>query len=152
MSKPSKTRFIRLIPAAAVMILIFIHSAMPADLSSAESGWLVDLLARLLHFAVSTDTLTLVVRKAAHFTEFLLLGMSLKWGLQSKHARPPQPREYLSAFLIGTAYAVTDEIHQLFVPGRSCELRDICIDMLGVLTGMLFIYIREAARSKKKNP
>ena len=43
----------------------------------------------------------------------------------------------LAAWLIGTAYAVTDEFHQSFVPGRSCELRDVMIDSCGVLTGVL---------------
>ena len=41
------------------------------------------------------------------------------------------------AFAIGALYAVSDEIHQIFVPGRSCELRDILIDSAGVLVGIL---------------
>ena len=34
-------------------------------------------------------------------------------------------------------YAVTDEVHQYFVPGRSCELRDVLVDTSGALTGIL---------------
>ena len=48
---------------------------------------------------------------------------------------------FFSAWGIGTFYAVTDEIHQLFSPGRSCEFRDMCIDCAGVLTGILLIIL-----------
>ena len=37
--------------------------------------------------------------------------------------------------LTGVAYAMTDEIHQLFVPGRSCQVTDVLIDSAGVLFG-----------------
>ena len=36
---------------------------------------------------------------------------------------------------------MTDEIHQLFVPGRSGEIRDVCIDSLGVITGIIIFLI-----------
>ena len=127
-----RNRLIRLLPAAAVMLLIFLHSAMPADMSSAESGFLVGILIKLFHQSVSAETLTFITRKAAHFTEYLLLGLTLRWGLDSS---------LLHVWLIGAAYAVTDEIHQLFVPGRSCEFRDICIDAIGVLAGVLLMKV-----------
>ena len=125
-----KKRLIRLLPAAAVMLLIFLHSAMPADMSSAESGFLVDILIRLFHLPVSAEILTFITRKAAHFTKYLLLGVSLRWGMESS---------ILHVWMIGAVYAVTDEIHQMFVPGRSCEFRDICIDAAGVLVGILLM-------------
>ena len=78
-----RKRFIRLIPAALIMLLIFLHSAMPADMSSAESGFLVDILTKVFHLTISVETLTFIIRKAAHFTEYLLLGLSLRWGMES---------------------------------------------------------------------
>ena len=39
------------------------------------------------------------------------------------------------------ARAVLDEVHQAFVPGRSCELRDVCIDSAGVLLGAAFLLL-----------
>ena len=45
---------------------------------------------------------------------------------------------------------MTDEIHQLFISGRSGEIRDVCIDSLGVITGiiiLLIILIRRERRS-----
>ena len=37
--------------------------------------------------------------------------------------------------LVSILYAISDEIHQLFIPGRSCQITDICIDTLGILIG-----------------
>ena len=42
----------------------------------------------------------------------------------------------LISWLCGTLYAMTDEFHQLFVPGRSGEIRDVCLDSAGVLVGV----------------
>ena len=38
-------------------------------------------------------------------------------------------------------YAITDEFHQYFIPGRSAEIRDVLIDSSGALTGILFVII-----------
>jgi VanZ family protein len=51
-----------------------------------------------------------------------------------------QPRQMWGlAWMLGTAYAVTDELHQRFVPERSCEPRDMCIDAAGVALGALIM-------------
>ena len=44
---------------------------------------------------------------------------------------------FLIAFLISTAYALTDEIHQFFIPGRACAFFDFGLD----LTGIVFSFI-----------
>ena len=80
------------------------------------------------------DKFTFAIRKCAHFSLYLCLGalVSLTAGR----------RKVLSIGSAGTMifcflYAVSDEIHQHFVPGRSCEFRDVMIDTSGALTGML---------------
>lgn len=120
---------LRFIPAAILMAVIFFHSAMPAEQSLAESSLITDLLLRLFHVTLAPQFMTFLVRKAAHFTEYFLLGTSLRWASDSSGIM----------WAAGTLYAVTDEVHQLLVPGRSCELRDICIDAAGVLTGVLLM-------------
>ena len=67
----------------------------------------------------------------------------------SKGKAVPIKRLCLTAWLIAAAYAVTDEIHQLFVPGRSCEFRDICIDAVGVLAGVLLMRAIERRQIRK---
>lgn len=122
------------------MAFIFFQSALPADLSSQESGVIVDLIMRFFEsiLPVGREAIVFAVRKGAHFTEYLILGAVLvqavkEWnsaskvsGVSSGAEAAPDPRMSaaggaLAAWLIGTAYAVTDEFHQSFVPGRSCE-------------------------------
>lgn len=104
---------------------------------------------------IANETLQPIVRKLAHFSIYTLLGFfTINYALacekgngrcytneqcspiQSKRSRN---KIILYSWLFGTLYAVTDEIHQFFVPGRSCEIRDVCIDSLGVLTGIIFV-------------
>lgn len=78
------------------------------------------------------------VRKTAHFFEYAVLG-GLFAGvfLQSRSGRKERSLQRIKAWTAGTAYAVTDEIHQLFVPGRACMWTDVVLDSAGVLTGVL---------------
>lgn len=44
-----------------------------------------------------------------------------------------------NAFILGFIYAVTDELHQLFVPGRQAAITDVGIDTAGILLGLLLV-------------
>jgi VanZ family protein len=68
----------------------------------------------------------LVLRKLAHFVEFAVLGALLARALAEPYA-----------FLASVGYAVLDEVHQSFVPGRAGTPRDVVIDVLGVAAGIL---------------
>ncbi len=139
---------------AAIMAFIFFQSALPADLSSRESGRVVDLLVRLFQGIMPIDrqTMVFIVRKGAHFAEYTILGGFLvpavtEW-MAVDTTSVPAAMERIISWLVGTLYAVTDEIHQYFVPGRSCELRDIGIDSCGVLAGVLVVSL--LMRSKER--
>ena len=132
----------------AIMIYIFIHSAFPADLSSRESAFFVRVV--LLFWDADPGLVTHLVRKCAHFTEFALLGASLlpaacdlydrrQSGDAGRSSAGVRRAAGVGAWLFGTLYAVTDEVHQIFVAGRSCELTDVLIDSAGVLAGVLAI-------------
>jgi VanZ family protein len=69
----------------------------------------------------------LVLRKIAHAAEFALLGALL--ARATGRAGP--------AFAIGVLYAVSDEVHQSFVPGRLGSPLDVAIDTVGVVAGIL---------------
>ena len=103
---------------------------------------------------IDPEMLSFIVRKCAHFAEYTLLGWSLALTTADYLERVRETRrdvpsgaqlgastkaQIIAPWLIGTAYAVTDEIHQSFVPGRSCEVRDIVIDSCGVLVGALIV-------------
>ena len=73
------------------------------------------------------------VRKMAHATEYAILGClltNLCLSLSMKKAS-------MWSWLMGSAYAATDEFHQLFVPGRSGQITDVMIDSVGCLIGCL---------------
>ena len=117
------------------------QSALPADLSSGESGLIVDWIMKVMEdiLPFGRETVVFAVRKGAHFTEYLIFGAVLVPAVREWRAAPGLLRtgSVPAAWLVGTAYAMTDEFHQAFVPGRSCEFRDMVIDSCGVLTGVL---------------
>ena len=134
----------RIIPVL-IMIFIFVQSAFPADLSSRESGLIVSLVR---HFwDADPETITYAVRKCAHFIEYSALGWSLLLPVTNRFGRCGG----LYAWVFGSLYAVTDEIHQIFVEGRSCELGDILLDSAGVLTGLLIAFALSMIRAGKQN-
>ena len=122
----------------AVMLFIFIQSAMPGKISGAESNIIVQFIAGITGW--NEEVLSVFVRKAAHFTEFLILGICLS--VNMRDLMPHITAKYLwAAWFIGTVYAMTDEFHQLFVPGRVGSLTDICIDSAGVACGVIICCI-----------
>jgi VanZ family protein len=119
-----------------IMVVIFVHSAMPAEMSSIESSVFERFVASIL--GVAPESVTFAVRKCAHFTEYLVLGLFMMLAAANAKRRGVFFTGLIT-WIIGTAYAISDEVHQIFVPGRSCELRDMCIDAAGVLCGVLII-------------
>tara|TARA_B100001123_G_scaffold380843_1_gene450767 strand:+ start:1174 stop:1488 length:315 start_codon:yes stop_codon:yes gene_type:complete len=70
-----------------------------------------------------------------HFVEFGVLSLLVYRALYRKHVDWTKAAA-ISIFFCLT-YAISDELHQTFVPGRHPSLSDIVIDVLGVITGML---------------
>ena len=91
------------------------------------------------------------VRKCAHATEYAVLGVLI---LRTAYSflEDSGKRSMLICWCAGTAYAASDELHQLFVPGRSCQFRDVCIDSAGVLAGVLVFSLikHEIVKYKEK--
>lgn len=146
MNKPNTNSklHIHAIVTIIIMIFIFVQSALPSDLSQQESGVFVAFVIKSLQ--IDPEMLSFVVRKCAHFAEFTLLGWSVALtvadyleSLRAAGRDVPGGAQLWLPWLIGTAYAVTDEFHQYFVPGRSCEVRDMLIDSCGVLVGVLIV-------------
>ena len=141
-----KTGIIWLILMLIWMTVIFSFSARKADESAAMSHSVGKEIGELVipgfgswpedkqeQFAEKID---FPVRKCAHATEYAVLGV-LILGTAYSFSEDHGKRMILCCWCAGTAYAATDEIHQLFVPGRSCQFRDVCIDSAGILTGIV---------------
>ena len=75
------------------------------------------------------------IRKAAHAMEYAVLGGLLVLMYGSYGIIGKKGMAY--GILTGVAYAMTDEIHQLFVAGRSCQVTDVLIDSTGVVFGSI---------------
>lgn len=125
------------------MITIFWFSSQVGDDSSATSGNTIRKIVKFFYTNITTENLELIVqtlqpfvRKLAHFTiytigGFLLYNLSIQLKLKSK---------FINSLGFGILYAISDEIHQFFVPGRSCRIFDVFVDTCGLITGIT-IYI-----------
>ncbi|MCX6151698.1 MAG: VanZ family protein [Ignavibacteriales bacterium] len=80
--------------------------------------------------------------KLEHFAAYTILAILLcfTYLFQSKfkflNARP-----YLFTLLTAILYGSIDEIHQLFIPGRACDIRDLTADSIGGIIGIIIVYI-----------
>ncbi len=112
------------------MGVIFWFSSRTAEVSTGQSNvfvsWLINLFGE-------SELWVFIVRKSAHCLEFT--GLSLLVNFAFYYTRGKKSLIY--SVILTSLYAVTDEIHQLFVEGRSCELRDWAIDTFGALIGAL---------------
>ena len=154
----NRTRVIAILSIVAVIAMcgfIFFMSARPADESDAMS---LGIVGRIIGFIIPgydqmsaadqlywQQTLNYPVRKTAHFLEYAALGaLMLNMIVQVTRAQGRNPRAVLKrlaaeAWALSTIYAATDEVHQLFVSGRTGKPTDVLIDSAGVLVGVLFV-------------
>ena len=110
----------RLFPALTILWLLFIwgHSLLPASVSGAESGHWLALLQGVLPWLTDYS-----IRKAAHFTEFAVLGGLMLASLPVRGLSGASER-----LLAGLLAAMIDESIQLFSPGRSGQITDVTVD------------------------
>lgn len=78
-----------------------------------------------------------VIRKLAHFSIYMVVGI-LMMLLMSTYKIKQLDRIAIS-LITGILYASSDEIHQLFIPGRSAMITDVMIDTLGVFVGITLV-------------
>lgn len=91
-----------------------------------------------------------IIRKIAHFSIYTLVGFLLMALFSTYENIKRKYQIYISA-IIGILYAISDEIHQSFTPGRGPKITDVFIDSLGVFFGMtLILLIVEIINRKNK--
>ena len=120
---------------AAWMSVIYIMSAMPGDVSGEQSGMVTELMLAVIRLifgqgaadAVSIEMLSLLVRKAAHMTEYAVLFLLYRRALVLSGAKRPG----FTALVMSVCYAATDEWHQSFIADRNPSPIDVGIDTLG---------------------
>lgn len=129
------------------MLAIFLMSNEIAGTSSARSD---EIVRTIQSFGVSApaDLLTILVRKAAHISAYFVLGILL-FNLLKEYGLAVKKMIFVS-IAVAMLYACTDEIHQMFVPGRSGEVRDVLIDTAGAAVGVA-VYAALHSRLYKKS-
>ena len=132
------------------MLGIFMFSAQPAVSSDKMSGSVayrtVVFYNQMFHMDLTEPELedyaqdvNYPIRKIAHMTEYALLAGLAFFCLIGYEAC--KDKAYWLALILTFLYAVTDEVHQLFVQGRAGRFSDVCIDTAGAVIGLFFIYL-----------
>ncbi len=143
------------------MVMIFLLSAQPAEESSNTSSTFTQEILEIFpsfnnlppeQKVDKVEKLQFSVRKCAHFTLYACLGV-LMYG--SFSCIDTIKKKRILAFCGTALYAGSDEFHQFFVEGRSCEIRDVCIDASGALFGIalvsLIVFCITKVSQKRKN-
>lgn len=115
------------------MGLIFFMSSQIATTSSGMSRIFVEPIQPYAP-GFAEDILTTLVRKSAHIFLYFVLGM-LIFNVLKEYKLGTKKLVGFSILFAGL-YAITDEIHQTFVSGRSAEVRDVLIDTIGASIGV----------------
>ena len=136
------------------MLVIFWFSAQVADDSQEMSDFFVHLLDAvfsldIMRNEIIRDMTSFLVRKAAHMSEYAVLAILFGLTIREYKKEP----WLLLALAATAAYAATYEFHQLFVPGRSGQLKDVLIDTAGGALGLgllaLILYLKRRRKMKE---
>ena len=142
----------------AVMVFIFIFSTEDAESSDQTSGIISRQVIPFVYpdyeqkspeeRKICYDNVQHIVRKTAHFTEYMILGLLIRLCLESWFGR--RKRLLTASWAAGTIYAGTDELHQLLIDGRSGQWTDVLLDSGGVMTGVLIAVLVLYLSSRKR--
>jgi VanZ family protein len=126
------------------MAVIFIMSSFNSAESSSQSNTIVNFITSTFNIS-NTNLLILIVRKLAHITEYFILGILVYNMLKFYNKR------IWIAIIICLLYAISDEFHQMFVPGRSAQVLDVFIDTLGSSLGVFLLNMVKKYKFYVKN-
>lgn len=127
-------------------LFIFSQSMKTGAVSVQMSLGIVSWIAQFLH--IDAELLHVLVRKGAHFGEYMLFGLLLSLTM---HEAGLFPRRFdLTVLFIGAIWAAFDEFLQTFIPDRSGQVSDVLLDVCGVLCGFLLVLLIVCLRRRRK--
>lgn len=142
-------RYVSLAFALFIMVAIFLFSCDTGEQSGEKSRDITDKVIDAVikepqklsdtEYRTIENRVEKFVRKVAHFTEFMGLGLFVSLFLSSFSIKT----RYIALFslIFSALYAASDEIHQLFINGRGSSFTDVLIDTLGACVGILMTVI-----------
>ena len=131
-------KYVYVVLTVALVAFIWHNSlqdAVQSEKTSLAFVYVVQILMTWMKVFVSNGVMDHIIRKAAHLTEFALLGCLLSLTVLF-FVQTIQKRVAIT-LLLGLAVACMDEYLQLFSAGRGCQLSDVGIDFIGVCIGCL---------------
>ena len=133
------------------MLIIFRLSSQVAEDSNGLSLGITGLIQNALEKFVQTDpgSLNHLVRKGAHFSAYMLLAVLASNAVCQSGIKGL--KSFAAALGICVLYAVSDEIHQLFVAGRSGQPLDVLIDSFGACVGAGILTLIKSCRLGKNS-
>ncbi len=139
----AKNKWLSWVIVVIWMTVIFCLSHQPAAESKQLSTGITEIIIQIFeriapNMELDISDLNHVVRKSAHFFAYLILGILILKALMA--SGNIGYRSIALAFGKCVIYAISDEFHQLFIPGRSGEVRDVFIDTTGASVG-IFMYM-----------
>ena len=159
-----KIKYVKCIIAIICCIIIFSFSAVPATASTKQSKGLTYNVIKLLNgnkltekeLVKLTKRVNPVIRKIAHFSIYMILAIFTYMFIEELNIKSKSKKERLRKNILYTCifciiYAIFDEIHQIYVPGRTGKVIDVIIDTLGACTGITIILIRNKFNYKNKD-
>ena len=129
MSRKKLQKFLAWLALLVWMGVIFYFSHQSGDASMQLSDGILDSFESFFQNFFDYHTLSYIVRKIAHFTEYFILGL-LVYHLVKQY-RFVSKTEIIWMILFCVIYAMSDEFHQVFIGGRSPKVFDVIIDSLG---------------------
>lgn len=139
-------RVLFLILLAIAFYVIFNFSAQDGEISGSISQKVTEFIVKVVSKVKTMDMATQlrwieklhpIIRKFAHFGVYTVVGFSVMGFMCTYDMR--NIFKLLISFAVGVTYAVSDEVHQYFIPGRNASIVDVGIDSLGVLTGIFIL-------------
>lgn len=132
-------------------VLIFFFSSQNGEESTKTSSRVVKFILSLFipsfsslqieEQALLIEKYSHLIRKLAHFSEFMYLGFTAFSYLSTRDKKIHILKRGLSAFVFGVLYAISDECHQIFSSSRGPSVKDVLIDSSGVITGVLVAFL-----------
>ena len=158
-------KYVKGIIAIICCIVIFSFSAVPAKASTKQSKGLTYNVIKLLNgnklnekeLEKLTKKVNPIVRKVAHFSIYMILAIFTYIFIEELNIKSKSEKERLRKNILYTCifciiYAIFDEIHQIYVPGRTGKVIDVVIDTLGSCMGISILLLNNSLKIIRKKP
>ncbi len=140
-------KFFRFLPALVCMVTIFWLSSIPSETIMRGAAPLLKQAPKLVSPPIGKTQVQISWLKVGHFVGYAALGAALLYGFGSAARQPG-----LRALAIATAYAISDELHQAFVPGRGAGWEDVVLDVSAAGVAILILLIARQVIKKRGLP